>query len=64
VSVDRALCQGYANCLDAAPDAFDLDDHDIAIVTAPDFGTEQRAELERAEQRCPARAISLSVVSN
>jgi ferredoxin len=62
VEVDRALCRGYANCLDAAPDVFDLGDDDIAIVTGPDFPEARRAELERAAQRCPVKAITLSDV--
>jgi ferredoxin len=59
VEVDRGLCNGYANCLDAAPDVFDLGDDDIAVVLGPDYPEERRAELERAAQRCPVKAIAL-----
>jgi ferredoxin len=59
VDIDRALCNGYANCLEAAPDVFDLGDDDIAFVAAPDYPSERRADLERAAQRCPVRAITL-----
>ncbi len=59
VEVDRSLCRGYANCLEVAPDVFELGDDDIAFVVAPDYPEDRRADLERAAQRCPAKAIAL-----
>ncbi len=59
VLVDRARCQGYANCLDAAPDAFELDEHDIAVARADRFPAARRGELELAVRRCPAHALRL-----
>jgi ferredoxin len=59
VIVDRGRCQGYANCLDAAPDAFDLDEHDIAVVRRQRFGASERERLDRAVRRCPAQALHL-----
>jgi ferredoxin len=59
VEVDRGLCRGYANCLEAAPDVFDLGDDDIAFVVAQDYPDDRRPDLERAAQRCPVRAITL-----
>ena len=50
---------GYANCLDAAPGAYDLDEHDIAVPCRRHFGPGERQRLERAVQRCPARALQL-----
>ena len=60
VEVDRELCQGYANCLDAAPSAFDLGDDDIAVPLATDFPAERRSELELAARRCPVGAVVLT----
>ena len=60
LEVVRELCAGYANCLDVAPDLFDLDDDDIAIVLVADHDDDQRDLLERAVRRCPARAIVLT----
>ena len=59
VVVDRSRCRGYANCLDAAPAAFDLDEHDIAVTLQERFGASQRASLQRAVDRCPAQALQL-----
>ncbi|MDH3680910.1 MAG: ferredoxin [Acidimicrobiia bacterium] len=57
VEVLRDRCAGYANCVDTAPDVFDLDEHDIAVVGAEDYPQDQRGVLERAVRRCPPKAI-------
>ena len=36
VNVDRALCIGSGDCVDTAPDVFQLDDEDKAVVVDPD----------------------------
>lgn len=59
VVVDRDRCQGYANCLEAAPSAFELDQHDIAVPLAATFPASMRPELESAARRCPVAAITL-----
>jgi len=60
ITIDRELCSGYANCLDAAPTVFDVDEHDIAVVIAPSGEIEmQRAAIERAAKLCPLSAIAL-----
>ncbi len=59
VVVDRDRCQGYANCLEAAPAAFELDQHDIAVPLAATFPVSMRPHLEAAARRCPAAAITL-----
>jgi ferredoxin len=58
VSVDTSLCNGYGNCVVAAPAVFDLDEStNLAVVLHenPD-GDDQDAALEAAAD-CPARAI-------
>ncbi len=62
VVVERDRCRGYANCLDVAPDVFDLDDHDIAVTGADRYPAARRHQLERAVDRCPARALRLEDV--
>lgn len=57
--VDRPACKGYANCLDAAPGLIDLDEHDVAVPLAETYPETDRAALERAVDRCPARALHL-----
>lgn len=59
VVVEASLCHGYANCLAAAPDVFDLDESDRAQPLLDAYPEEQRALLERAVRRCPTSAITL-----
>ena len=55
VEVDRALCIGSGDCVEAAPDVFQLDDEDKAVVVDPD-GTDTDTVLEAAAN-CPVTAI-------
>ena len=61
VEVDLGKCQGYANCVAAAPDVFDLDeDSGLSKVIAPQLGEEQRAAVEEAARLCPVQAIQVA----
>lgn len=64
VEVIRAKCAGYANCLDVAPEIFDLDEHDIAVVSAGQYPIEQKDLLVDAAIRCPAKAIVVTEVES
>jgi ferredoxin len=55
IDVDRALCIGSGDCVDTAPDVFQLDAEDKAIVVDPD-GTDQDLVLDAAGN-CPVTAI-------
>ncbi len=55
VQVDRNLCIGSGDCVDTAPDVFQLDDEDKAVVVDPD-GAETDAVLEAAGN-CPVTEI-------
>jgi ferredoxin len=55
VEVDRALCIGSGDCVDTAPDVFQLDDEDKAVVVDPD-GADTDIVLEAAGN-CPVTAI-------
>ena len=57
VEVDRALCIGSGDCVDTAPDVFQLDDEDKAVVVDPD-GASYDDVLEAAGN-CPVTAISI-----
>ena len=60
VIIDRPKCAGYANCLEAAPEVFDLDAEDVAVTLAESYPESDRALLENAARRCPAKAITLA----
>jgi ferredoxin len=55
VEVDRAVCIGSGDCVDTAPDVFQLDDEDKAVVVDPD-GAPFDDVLEAAGN-CPVTAI-------
>ena len=55
IDVDRALCIGSGDCVDTAPDVFELDEEDKARVIDPDgAGLE---DILEAAGNCPVTAI-------
>lgn len=59
ITVDRQACEGYANCVIAAPDALELDSEGIAVATREEFPLQLRSELEEAVRSCPTGALRL-----
>jgi ferredoxin len=55
VTVDRALCIGSGDCVDTAPDVFQLDDEDKAVVVNPDGASVD--DVIEAARNCPVSAI-------
>jgi ferredoxin len=55
VTVDRALCIGSGDCVDTAPDVFQLDDEDKAVVVDPDGAPLD--DILAAAGNCPVSAI-------
>ena len=58
VRIDRHLCVGFGDCIDEAPEVFELDADQIAVFR--DGGDpHEREVLERACDACPVDALSL-----
>jgi ferredoxin len=57
VTIDRMLCVGFGDCIDEAPEAFEFDDEDIAILTKPE--NVDREQLLHACESCPVDAITV-----
>jgi ferredoxin len=55
ITVDRGLCIGSGDCVDSAPDVFELDSEDKAVVIDPD-GSPVDMVLEAAGN-CPVTAV-------
>jgi ferredoxin len=55
ITVDRALCIGSGDCVDTAPNVFQLDEEDKAIVVDPDGASVD--EVIEAASNCPVSAI-------
>jgi 3-phenylpropionate/trans-cinnamate dioxygenase ferredoxin reductase subunit len=60
VNLDLSVCQGYANCLAAAPDVFDIDDGGQAVLLKAIAETdEEKAAVMAAIPMCPVAAIAV-----
>jgi ferredoxin len=57
VEVDRDRCEGNAVCLGLAPDIFDLDDEDYAVVKTDPIPADQEDLAEQAIAECPRAAL-------
>jgi ferredoxin len=57
VEVDRDRCEGNAVCLGIAPDLFDLDDEDYAVVKADPVPSDQEELADQAIAECPRAAL-------
>lgn len=57
VIVDRDRCEGNAVCLGIAPDIFDLDDEDYAVVKLDPIPAEREQLAEQAIAECPRAAL-------
>jgi ferredoxin len=55
ITVDRGLCIGSGDCVDTAPDVFQLDDEDKAVVVDPDGAPLD--DILTAAGGCPVSAI-------
>ena len=55
ITVDRALCIGSGDCVDTAPDVFQLDEEDKAVVVDPDGASVD--DVIEAARNCPVSAI-------
>lgn len=58
ILVDLDKCQGYGNCVIAAPEVFDLSDEGEVVVLDPD--NSDTATLRQAVRECPAHALELA----
>jgi ferredoxin len=57
VEVDRDRCEGNAVCVGIAPELFDLDDEDYAVVKTDEVPPDQEQLAEQAIAECPRAAL-------
>lgn len=53
------LCDGYGECVKAAPDHFQLDDDGYVVVTDENVTPEAQGRVIAAVTRCPKSVLSL-----
>jgi ferredoxin len=58
VHVDMNLCQSHGECVEVAPDVFELGDDDV-LVWQEDVDESRRADMEEAVDVCPMLAIRI-----
>lgn len=57
IFIDRDLCIGAASCIAVAPDVFELDNENKAVVKNPTGADDETLLL--AAQSCPTKAVIL-----
>ena len=61
VEIDLARCQGYGNCITAAPDVFDINDEGQAYLLVDNIADGELARMNAAAAVCPVAAIAVNV---
>ena len=59
VVLDDDLCQGHAMCELEAPDVFSVPKRGVVEILDSEPPDDIRADVERAVEMCPTRAISI-----
>jgi ferredoxin len=57
IVIDRSLCVGFAQCVDAAEEAFEVGDDDVVEFVSPELVS--RARLIEACKTCPVEALKV-----
>lgn len=58
ITINRDICIGAASCVGVAPDVFELDDEDKAVVI--DVNGADEGTIRMAAESCPVGAIVIS----
>jgi ferredoxin len=59
LKADFTACQGYANCITGAPDAYDIDDDGVVVLLKEEITEEERPRIEEAARSCPVSALTI-----
>lgn len=57
VEVDLDRCEGNAICVGIAPDLFELNDDDYAVMLVDEIPADREAAAEQAIAECPRAAL-------
>lgn len=57
VEADLGACQGYANCVVAADQYFDIDDDGVVVLLRTEVPDADRGRVEEAARSCPVSAL-------
>jgi ferredoxin len=59
LKADFGACQGYANCVIAAPDTYDLDDDGVVVLLKDSIPEDDLARIQEAARSCPVSALMI-----
>lgn len=59
VEVSYAACKGHGKCVQAAPEVFRLDEHNLPDVLIEYPGPELEKSVRQAAELCPTRAVQV-----
>lgn len=59
INADYEACQGYANCVMAAEDYFDLDDEGKVVLLQSNVSPPDESRVDEAARSCPVSALWL-----
>ncbi|MFN8164225.1 MAG: ferredoxin [Solirubrobacterales bacterium] len=59
VVADLSRCQGYANCVAAAPEVYDLADNGLVVVLAEEPRPDQHGAARQGASLCPVQALTI-----
>ncbi|HET6361740.1 MAG TPA: ferredoxin [Gemmatimonadota bacterium] len=58
VRIDRLLCVGFGDCIEAAPESFELDEEGV-VVFRSEADAVERERIVRACAACPVDALTV-----
>ncbi|MGW0082202.1 ferredoxin [Streptomyces sp. NPDC003393] len=59
LKADFGACQGYANCVMAAPDTYDLDDDGVVVLLKDSIPDADLPRVQEAARSCPVSALMI-----
>jgi ferredoxin len=59
LKADLTACQGYANCVIAAPDTYDLDDDGVVVLLRSEIADQDFPRIQEAARSCPVSALTI-----
>ncbi|AEV73721.1 MAG: ferredoxin [Mycobacteriaceae bacterium] len=62
IKADEEVCQGYANCVVAAADIFDIGDAGTVVILDDTVAESDEARIVTAIRSCPVSALRLEMV--
>jgi ferredoxin len=59
VAIDLDLCEGHSQCVEAAPDVFEVREDGLAYLLMDEIPDTYREQIDEAVLRCPPAAITI-----